>query len=67
MAQLIVTPNLPAVDDVYERLVHLHEGLSETESLKVWAKLVLILANHVGDPAVIDQAITLARPARPDA
>ncbi len=63
MAELIVTPNLAGVDDVYERLVAMHEGLSEAESLKVWAKLVLILANHIGDRAVIDQAIDIARPA----
>ena len=42
--------NLGDPDDVYERLARLHEGLSETESLKVRAKLALTLANHVGDP-----------------
>lgn len=64
MGGLIVTPSLAGADDVYESLVRLHEGLSEAESLKVWAKLVLILANHVGDPAVIAEAIALARPER---
>lgn len=62
MAELIVTPNLAGVDDVYEQLVRLHEGLSEVESLKVWAKLALALANHIGDRAVIEQAIAVARP-----
>lgn len=62
MTGLITTPNLAGVDDVYERLVGLHEGLSEAESLKVWARLVLILANHVGDRRVVEQAIELARP-----
>ena len=61
MAELITTPNLAGADDVYEALVRMHEGLSETESLKVWAKLVLTLANHIGDRAVIEQAIALAR------
>ena len=64
MAELIVTPNLAGADDVYERLVRLHEGLTETESLKVWAKLVLTLVNHIGDQAVIEQAIAVARPDR---
>ena len=64
MAELITTPNLAGGDDVYERLVRLHEGLSEAESLKVWAKLALLLANHIGDRAVIEQAIALARPAK---
>lgn len=64
MAELIVTPNLAGADDVYERLVRLHEGLTDAESLKVWAKLVLTLANHIGDRAVIEQAIAVARPDR---
>lgn len=64
MGDLITAPNLAGGDDVYERLVRMHEGLSEAESLKVWAKLVLTLANHVGDRAVIEQAIAVARPAK---
>jgi hypothetical protein len=62
MGELILQPNLEGADDVYERLVRLHEGLSEAESLKVWAKLALTLANHIGDGAVIEQAILVARP-----
>lgn len=62
MAALNVAPNLRRADDVYERLVQLHEGLSDTESLKVWAKLVLTLANHIGDPDVVEEAIALVRP-----
>lgn len=64
MAELIVTPNLAGADDVYEQLVRLHDGLTDAESLKVWAKLVLTLANHIGDRAVIAQAIAVARPDR---
>ena len=64
MANLILTPNLARVDDVYEALVRMHDGLTEAESLKVWAKLVLTLANHIGDPVVIAQAISVARPER---
>jgi hypothetical protein len=62
MADLITTPNLAGADDVYEALVRLHEGLSDEESLEVWAKLALTLANHIGDREVVDQVITLARP-----
>lgn len=64
MGELITTPNLAGGDEVYERLVRMHDGLSEAESLKVWAKLVLTLANHIGDRAVIEQAIAVARPAK---
>jgi hypothetical protein len=63
VAQLITTPNLAGADDLYEQLVRLHEGLSEAESLKVWAKLVLTLANHIGDRTIVEQAIAVARPA----
>jgi len=63
MRELILTPNLGRPDDVYELLVALHAGLSEAESLKVWAKLALALANHIGNPTVIEQAIAVARPA----
>jgi hypothetical protein len=60
---LNTTPNLAGADDVYEALVGLHAGLSEAESLKVWAKLALTLANHIGDREVIEQAIEICRPA----
>ena len=62
MTGLITTPNLACVDDIYEKLVGLHDGLSEAESLKVWAKLVVTLVNHIGDRAIVEQAIALARP-----
>lgn len=61
MPELILTPNLAEVDDVYEALVRMHDGLTEGESLKVWAKFALTLANHVGDRTVIAQAIAVAR------
>lgn len=63
MAELILTPALTGADDIYEALVRMHEGLSDAESLKVWAKFALTLANHIGDHAVIAEAIAVARPA----
>jgi len=39
----------------------MHEGLSDSESALVNAKLVLLLANHVGDPAVLRAAFAAAR------
>jgi hypothetical protein len=61
MATLITEPNLPAPDDFYEALVDLHRGLSDGESALVNAKLVLLLANHVGDPEVLRAAMAAAR------
>lgn len=60
MAQLVTDPNLTGVDDIYERLIRLHEGLSLQESLKVSARLNLILLNHIGDREVAEQAMSLA-------
>ena len=61
MAMLDTEPNLPSSDDFYERLIATHRGLSDEESALVNAKLVLLLANHIGDPAVLAQAMAAAR------
>jgi hypothetical protein len=61
MATLNTAANLPAPDDFYEQLIATHRGLSDEESALVNAKLVLLLANHIGDPAVLAQAMTAAR------
>lgn len=50
-------------DAAYEALVEAHRGLSETESAAVNARLVLILANHIGDLEVLKAAISLAKKA----
>lgn len=60
MSKLIVEPNLEPVDDIYQWLVDAHERLSETASLRLNARLVLLLANHIGDPTVIREAIDCA-------
>ena len=61
MATLNTEPNLPAPDDFYERLIATHRGLSDEESSLVNAKLVLLLANHIGDAAVLAGALAAAR------
>ena len=61
MATLNTESNLAAPDDFYERLIAMHRGLSEAESVRVNAKLVLLLANHIGDPQVLEQAMAAAR------
>ena len=47
-------------DDFYQELIDVHAGLSEAESQKVNAKLVLILANHIGDMDVLHEALECA-------
>ena len=58
---LIVTPNLSDPDGFYQALLERHKGLSEAQSQALNAQLVLILANHIGDPAVLEEALDLAR------
>ena len=61
MAALNTAPNLAAPDDFYEQLIATHRGLTDEQSALVNAKLVLLLANHVGDPVVLAQAMAAAR------
>ena len=49
-------------DDFYEMLIDAHRGLSDGESAKLNARLILLLANHVGDLSVLREALRLARP-----
>ena len=61
MATLKTEPNLPAPDDFYQELIALHRDLSEDQSAMVNAKLVLLLANHIGDRQVLAAAMAAAR------
>ena len=44
-------------DDFYARLIELHEGLSSEESHKLNAKVILMLANHIGDMDVLYEVL----------
>ncbi len=48
-------------DDFYQSLIDLHRGLTDEQSAQVNAKLILILSNHIGDIAVLREAMSLAR------
>ncbi|HET7095888.1 MAG TPA: DUF2783 domain-containing protein [Casimicrobiaceae bacterium] len=61
MATLNTDPNIAAPDDFYERLIAAHRGLTDAESALVNAKLILLLANHIGDADVLAQAMAAAR------
>ena len=58
---LITTLNLTRPDESYARLIATHDGLTEAESHALNARLILILMNHIGDHAVLEQAMALAR------
>jgi hypothetical protein len=58
---LITAPNLNAPDDFYEALIETHQGLSAAESHALNARLVLLLANHIGSLDVLREALQAAR------
>ena len=58
---LITAPNLAAPDDFYEALIDAHRELSAAQSHELNAKLVLLLANHVGERAALTEALAAAR------
>lgn len=58
-------PNLPRADDFYEALIDTHRGLSDEQSAMLNAQLILLLANHIGDMAVLREALAAARLALP--
>ena len=59
MAQLITQTNLTNPDQIYQKLIDMHQGCDDQESSKRNAKLILTLANHIGDETVISEAIAL--------
>ena len=58
---LITTPNFDAADDFYEALIDAHRDLSLAQSHEMNIKLVLLLANHVGERKALVEALTSAR------
>ena len=48
-------------DDFYEALIDTHRDLSDEQSAMVNAKLVLLLANNIGDISVLREAMQIAR------
>lgn len=52
---------LSAPDDFYEALIAAHHGLAPAESHALNARLVLLLANQVGDQATLLEALEAAR------
>ena len=61
MPDLITTANIANPDDFYAKLLATHEGLSKAESDALNARLILILANHIGDREVISEALAAAQ------
>jgi hypothetical protein len=61
VGSLNIEPNVAAPDDFYQALIDLHRDLSDDESELVNARLILLLANHIGDLEVLREALQRAR------
>jgi hypothetical protein len=59
--KLIHTPHIDDADGFYEELVAAQRDMDDAQASRWLAKLVLLLANHVGDREVLAEAIALAR------
>ncbi|WP_417713647.1 DUF2783 domain-containing protein [Pseudophaeobacter arcticus] len=58
--RLILTPNINGADDFYADLLAAHEGRDKADSEAFNARLLLVLANHIGDRAILKQALAAA-------
>ena len=61
MAALNVESNLTAPDKFYEALIDAHRDLSTAQSHELNARLVLLLANHIGTLPALREALAAAR------
>lgn len=58
---LTTMPNIAFADDFYAELLAAHDGLTKDQSDALNARLILILANQIGDNATLSEALDLAR------
>jgi hypothetical protein len=57
---LIRTPNIPDPDGFYKELMDSQREMDEAQAAAMNARLVLLLANHIGDRSVLAEAIRIA-------
>lgn len=60
MTQLITTQNFQDADGFYAALLNIHTDKSAEQSAAINAKLILLLANHIGDKSVLLDALDKA-------
>lgn len=58
---LATASRFPDPDLAYRALIDAHRGCSDEESAALNTRLVLILANHIGDLGVLREALALAK------
>lgn len=57
---LTLSPNIEDSDGFYDELLAAHQGLSKEASDAYNARLILVLANHIGDRAILRAALAAA-------
>jgi hypothetical protein len=69
VSTLVTESRLADPDRSYRALIEAHRGLTDEESAALNSRLVLILANHIGDLNVLQEALALAKQSmdRPEA
>ncbi|MCO6184662.1 DUF2783 domain-containing protein [Rhizobium sp. L1K21] len=60
MGLLKTNANIAGPDEFYSELIAAHEGLTKAQSDALNARLILLLANHIGDRAVLSEALKAA-------
>lgn len=55
-----IEPNVTSPDDFYERLLDAHRGLTAEQSAQLNARLILLLANQVGDDQTLAECVAAA-------
>ena len=60
MTALNTKPNIPNQDAFYAELIAAHDGLSDEQSVAFNARLILLLANHIGDRDTLSKALAAA-------
>jgi hypothetical protein len=60
--RLMTEPRIQDPDGFYAELVDSQRGLDDEAAERMNARLILLLANHVGDREALSEALRLARP-----
>ncbi|TXH59466.1 MAG: DUF2783 domain-containing protein [Thiothrix sp.] len=60
MSQLNLQANFSDPDAFFAALADLHREGNERKSERINARLILILANHIGDQAILLEALRIA-------
>jgi hypothetical protein len=60
MTSLLTSPRFADPDAAFRAVIEAHRGLSADESTALNARLVLLLANHIGDIDVLRDALRVA-------